>query len=90
VLSYNIATERNYSVELNNFLQEHPTGDLTPFLHYALTRYGPDHSAVHVARAIFRGNSYGEGRGTRMGVAKREAAMRALEYFLANGVPNDT
>ncbi|KAH9960444.1 hypothetical protein BC827DRAFT_1268156 [Russula dissimulans] len=83
-----MATERDYAVELNNFLQGHPTGDLTQFFHYAMTRDGPNHSVTHVAHAMFRGNSYGEGRGKKMGVAKREAAMHALEYFQVNGVPS--
>ncbi|KAH9960446.1 hypothetical protein BC827DRAFT_1376708 [Russula dissimulans] len=82
-----MAAERDYAVELNNFLQGHPTGDLTPFFHYALTKDGPNDSVIHAARVIFRGNSYGEGRGRKIGIAKREAARHALEFFRANGVP---
>jgi len=82
-----MTTESDYAVELNNFLQGHSTGDLTPFFHYAMTRDGPGHSVTHIAHAMFRGKSYGEGRGKNKGAAKREAARHALEFFRANGVP---
>jgi hypothetical protein len=29
--------ERNYDVELNDFLRGHPAGDLTPFLQYVIS-----------------------------------------------------
>jgi len=83
-----MATERDYAVELNSFLQEHPTGNLTSFFHYTMTREGSDDEAIHVARAMFHDTSYGEGRGRRIAIAKREAARQALEYFHVNGVPN--
>jgi len=37
--------------------------------------------------SIVHDTCYGEGRGRRTGVAKREAARQALEFFQENGVP---
>ncbi|KAH9960448.1 hypothetical protein BC827DRAFT_1155781 [Russula dissimulans] len=68
-------------------LNSHPTGNLTPFFHYALTREGPDDKVIHTARVMFRGTCYGEGRGRRIGLAKSQAARQALEYFEENDVP---
>ncbi|KAI9508146.1 hypothetical protein F5148DRAFT_1284403 [Russula earlei] len=78
--------ETDYAVELNNFLQQHPTGNLTPYFRYAMTQEGKNHNAVHTAKVIFRGATYGEGTGNDKGTAKRAAAKQALEHFKTYGV----
>jgi len=99
----------DWAVDLNNFLQEHADGNLTPSFHYAMTRERSGDNDIHIARAmckhrfsernasrptdcppIVHDTCCGEGRGRRTGVAKREAARQALEYFRRNGVPGHT
>ncbi len=36
---------------LNNLLQGHPTGNLTPYFEYVMTREGPDDNVTHFATA---------------------------------------
>lgn len=80
---------RNYVVVLNNFLQGHPTGNLTPFLQYVMSQEGRGDTLIHTAIAKFRHVEYAVtvGRGTSKGSAKRDAAKKVYEYFLENGVP---
>jgi len=42
----------DYPVLLNNLLQEHRAGNLTPYLRFAMYMKGPDGNAIHVATAI--------------------------------------
>jgi len=37
--------------DLNNYLQGHPSGNLAPFLSWALAENGPDHQKTHYATA---------------------------------------
>ncbi|KAH9983205.1 hypothetical protein BJV74DRAFT_886994 [Russula compacta] len=81
------AVEKDPAVALNNFLQEHPTGNLTPFFKYDMTTEGPPNQITHIATAKFRGVTYAVKRATAKGVAKRDAAKHVLDYFKENGVP---
>jgi len=84
----NMESDRDWAVELNNFLQEHPTGNLTPLFGYKMSRdRSDDNNDIHTAQAMFNGRCYGEWKARRIGIAKREAARQALEYFKRNGVP---
>jgi hypothetical protein len=46
-----LADQRDYAVELNNFLQGHPTGNLTKHFQYVMTREGRDDAPTHIATA---------------------------------------
>ena len=47
-----LAETRDYAVELNNFLQGHPTGNLTKFFQYVMAREGRDDEApTYIATA---------------------------------------
>ncbi|KAI0306885.1 hypothetical protein B0F90DRAFT_1665253 [Multifurca ochricompacta] len=81
------ADKTDYVVALNNFLQEHPAGNLSPFFRWLMTQEGPNHQVVHIATAVFRGVAVGEGRGTSKGRAKNAAAKDVLANFQENGVP---
>jgi hypothetical protein len=41
----------NYAVVLNNLLQGHETGNLTPYFQYVMTREGRDDAPTHIATA---------------------------------------
>jgi hypothetical protein len=43
--------ECDYAVVLNNFLQGHPTGNMTSLFHYVMTREGGDDAFIHIATA---------------------------------------
>ena len=47
-----LADQPDYAVELNNFLQGHPTGNLTPFFQYVMAREGRDDAPIHLATAM--------------------------------------
>lgn len=79
--------KENPIADLNNFLQSHSAGNLAHYFSWRITQEGPNHQAVHHATAIYRGVPVGEGKGVAIGLAKRAAAMQALNYFLKNGVP---
>ncbi|KAI0248811.1 hypothetical protein BJV78DRAFT_1156239 [Lactifluus subvellereus] len=77
------------AVELNNLLQNHETGNLTPQFHWVMDKEGKDHNAVHTATAMFRGQNVGQGSGTSKGAAKRDAAGKeSIAAFLWFGRPN--
>ncbi|KAI0248807.1 hypothetical protein BJV78DRAFT_1232611 [Lactifluus subvellereus] len=76
------STDLDPAVALNNFLQSHETGDLTPHFHWVMDKDGQDHNAVHIATAMFRDQPVGQGRGTSKSAAKHDAA----EIVLANGM----
>ncbi|KAH9002436.1 hypothetical protein EDB86DRAFT_2827380 [Lactarius hatsudake] len=66
--------------DLNNFLQGHPSGNLTSLLRFRNEQTGPNNQATHQgtytyltvnAFAAVRGVIVGTGRGTAIGVAKR-------------------
>jgi len=67
--------------DLNDRLKDHSTGNLTPYLSWALSQEGPDHQKIHFATARFNGRDIGSGRGFSKGLAKREAAIRALKFM---------
>ena len=46
-----LADQRDYAVELNNFFQGHPTGNLTKYFRYEMTREGRDDAPTHIATA---------------------------------------
>ncbi|KAH9965708.1 hypothetical protein BJV74DRAFT_799583 [Russula compacta] len=77
--------------ELNLYLQSHPTGNLTPYLTWGITQSGPDNQKTHYATAkselpTVAGGVVGQGKGSSLSVAKREAAMQAMQHFQRNGV----
>jgi len=72
--------------DLNNALQGYPTGNLTPQLSWEERVEGPNHQVTHFATAKFRGVDVGRGRGVSKGVAKREAAIQALQNLKAAGI----
>jgi hypothetical protein len=39
------------AVELNTFLQGHPTGNLTKYFRYEMAKEGPDDAPTHIATA---------------------------------------
>ncbi|KAI0298826.1 hypothetical protein BC826DRAFT_1102890 [Russula brevipes] len=82
-----MATERDYAVELNNFLQGHPAGNLTPFFKWVMKQEGNNNDATHIATAKYRDETYGVGTARSKGAAKRIAAKQALDHFEAQGVP---
>jgi len=43
--------DRDYAVELNNFLQAHPTGNLSKFFQYVMAKEGRDDAPTHIATA---------------------------------------
>lgn len=45
------AYQTDYPVLLNNLLQGHRTGNLTPHFQYAMTKEGPDDNVTHFATA---------------------------------------
>lgn len=77
----------DYVVDLNNWLQSSPEGDVAAGLTWAMTQEGQNHKAVHHAVAKFRGVNIGEGQGTSKGIAKRAAAEQALIYLNQNPLP---
>ncbi|KAH9998293.1 hypothetical protein BJV77DRAFT_1064820 [Russula vinacea] len=72
--------------DLNNYLQGQP-GNLTQHLNFATEKTGPDSQAKHTGTYTFRGVVVGTGEGTRKAAAKRAAAVQALQYFHAYGIP---
>jgi hypothetical protein len=40
------------ATDLNNYLQNHPKGNLTGHFHWDMTREGPDSSVIHTATAM--------------------------------------
>ena len=44
-------TTPDYPVLLNNLLQGHPTGNLTPHFQYDMTREGREDNVIHIATA---------------------------------------
>ncbi|KAI9508137.1 hypothetical protein F5148DRAFT_1199118 [Russula earlei] len=73
--------ERDPVRDLNNFLQGHPRGNLTPYFSWSLDKDGPDHQKIHYAIAKLNGTNIGSGQGFAIGNAKRDAATRALQYL---------
>ncbi|KAI9467319.1 hypothetical protein BJY52DRAFT_1182756 [Lactarius psammicola] len=73
--------------DLNNFLQGQPGGNLTPLLQWRNEQSGPNNQAIHQGTYIFRNVAIGTGVGTSIGLAKRDAAIKALQYFRVYGVP---
>jgi len=69
--------------DLNNFLQGHPSGNLTPQFSWDAKQEGPGHQVIHLVTAKFRGVEIGCGRATAMGPAKKEAAIIALQRLRA-------
>ncbi|KAI0294376.1 hypothetical protein BC826DRAFT_1011968 [Russula brevipes] len=80
--------EPDSQVELNNYLQGHPSGNLTPFFTYTMSQSGNDLQPTHHTTARFAGNIVGEGRGKTKGASKRAAAMNALQHFKVHGIPD--
>ncbi|KAF8270934.1 hypothetical protein EI94DRAFT_646661 [Lactarius quietus] len=71
--------------DLNNYLQAHPSGCLTPHLSWAISQEGPNHQFTYYATAKLQGATIGHGAGLTTGLAKREAAIIALQWLTANG-----
>ncbi|KAH9071597.1 hypothetical protein EDB83DRAFT_259615 [Lactarius deliciosus] len=71
---------------LNNYLQAHPSGNLTPQFSWEMSKEGPNHQITHHAIAKFRGVEVGRGKGVSMGLAKRDAANIALQCLRTSGV----
>ncbi|KAN0126568.1 hypothetical protein V8E52_000208 [Russula decolorans] len=80
-------SEPDYPVLLNNLLQQHPSGNMSPYLRYTFAQEGPDGDATHLATAMFRDQGYGVGKGRSKGVARSNAAKATYELFSTNGVP---
>ncbi|KAF8506056.1 hypothetical protein F5888DRAFT_1798981 [Russula emetica] len=80
-------SEPDYPNTLNNLLQEHPSGNLSPYLRYTFTQEDPDGNATHIATAMFRDQAYGVGKGKSKSVARWNAAKATYELFSTNGVP---
>ncbi|KAH9976595.1 hypothetical protein BGW80DRAFT_1289277 [Lactifluus volemus] len=74
-------------IDLNNFLQYHPRGNLTVHCSWVMTREGPSNAVIHTATAMYRGAQVGQGMGVSSSAAKRVAAERVLAAFMAYGVP---
>lgn len=72
--------------DLNNYLQAHRSGNLTPQFSWEMSKEGPNHQITHRAIAKFRGVEVGHGKGVSMGLAKKEAAITALQYLKTSGV----
>ncbi|KAF8484431.1 hypothetical protein DFH94DRAFT_688860 [Russula ochroleuca] len=72
--------------DLNNFLQGQP-GNLSRLLNFASHQTGPNNQAKHTGTYTFRGVVVGTGEGTSKATAKRGAAIQALQYFRAHGIP---
>lgn len=69
--------------DLNNYFQ---SLHMSTYFSWELRQEGPNHQVTHHAAAKFRGVEIGYGRGTALGLAKREAAIRALQHIKANGI----
>ncbi|KAI9443882.1 hypothetical protein H4582DRAFT_2071400 [Lactarius indigo] len=67
--------------DLNNYLQGHPMGNLTPLLSWETTQEGPQNQVKHYATAKFQGQSIGHGHGQYKNGAKAMAAAAALQYL---------
>ncbi|KAI9439540.1 hypothetical protein H4582DRAFT_1535387 [Lactarius indigo] len=65
--------------DLNNYLQGHPSGNLTSQLSWELMQEGLSHELTYNAYAKFRGVEIGHGCGASKSLAKREAAVQALQ-----------
>ncbi|KAN0128580.1 hypothetical protein V8E53_013625, partial [Lactarius tabidus] len=64
--------------DLNNYFQRQ---HMTTQFSWVYQQEGPNHQVTHHATAKFRGVQIGYGRGTAIGVAKKEAAIQALQYI---------
>ncbi|KAH9071596.1 hypothetical protein EDB83DRAFT_2517415 [Lactarius deliciosus] len=73
--------------DLNNFLQGQPNGNLTALLQFRSEQTGPNNQATHQVTYTFRGVVVGTGIGTTINLAKRAAAIQALQYFRTQGIP---
>ncbi|KAI9434790.1 hypothetical protein H4582DRAFT_743726 [Lactarius indigo] len=67
--------------DLNNYLQGHPTGNLTTLLSWETKQEGPQHQAKHYATAKLQGQPIGHGYGQHKNGAKAMAATEALQYL---------
>jgi len=47
-----ILDRRGYAVELNNVLTGHPSGNLTRFFYYMMSREGRDDAPIHVDHQV--------------------------------------
>lgn len=72
--------------DLNNLLQGQPSGNLTPLLQFRSEQTGRNDQATHQVTYTFRGVDVGTGTGTAITLAKRAAAIQALQYFRTQGV----
>ncbi|KAI9467312.1 hypothetical protein BJY52DRAFT_62176 [Lactarius psammicola] len=79
--------DTDYVVALNNWLQSTDEGNVRPELDWNMTQDGPNNQATHNAVAIFRGVTLGKGQGLSKGLAKRDAAEKALTYLRQNSLP---
>lgn len=79
--------EPDYPMLLNNLLQQHPSGNLSPHFYWAFAQEGPDGDATHIATAKFRNKGYGVGSGRNKSDARWIAAKATYELFSTNGVP---
>ncbi|KAH8982434.1 hypothetical protein EDB92DRAFT_1952324 [Lactarius akahatsu] len=82
---YSIAMS-DFVRDLNNFLQGHPSGNLTTQFSWEMKTDGPNHQITHHAVAKLRGVEIGRGKGVSMGLAKREAANIALQRLKTSSV----
>ncbi|KAN0140806.1 hypothetical protein V8E53_001250 [Lactarius tabidus] len=74
--------------DLNNYLQGHQNSSLRSQFSWVLRQEGPNHQVTHHATATceFRGNDIGHGRGSAPSLAKRDAAIQALQHLRAKGI----
>ncbi|KAH9029313.1 hypothetical protein EDB83DRAFT_2654975 [Lactarius deliciosus] len=72
--------------DLNNYLQGHPTGNLTLHLSWVMRQEGPSHMVTYYVIAKLRGVEIGHGRGPSMAMAKSEAALQALQHLKNFGI----
>ncbi|KAH8991271.1 hypothetical protein EDB92DRAFT_1816448 [Lactarius akahatsu] len=67
--------------ELYHYLGYLTAGNLGMYLLWELKQEGPSHQVTHYAIAKFQGVEIGRGRGVSLGLAKREAAILALQHL---------
>jgi len=75
---------------LNTYLQtvQRPS-NLVPLLAFTSEQWGPKHQAVHQGTYTFRGVVVGQGQGSSKAMAKRAAAIQALQHFSTHGIPEE-
>ena len=102
-MKYNAESgNRDHIRILNNYLQGHPSGNLTQFLSWVYSETGPSHQKTHYAsvkcESVFqpnlepvlshavKGRTIGSGEGFAKTHARQEAAAQALSTIQNGGI----